>query len=238
MELGQRIQRHKVAHLPAEERAVEAQVARGEVQPADDAARVSVGRGVQGAPPRLAQLVGGRQIDHQAQPLQLARLLRTDANCLILDEPTNDLDVTTLGVLEDLLLDGDEKQRVLAFTQVEVVAPTTDGPQPESPDGRRDGTPIIEWTFKATRCALDGGHHMNAWFDAIHDGGPRGGDIRKQISVICLKRDGAEARRFNLFECIPSRYTPPQVRAAGANEENEEACETIELTVGYVELGP
>jgi ATP-binding cassette subfamily F protein uup len=37
--------------------------------------------------------------------LQLARLLRDEANCLILDEPTNDLDVTTLGVLEDLLSD-------------------------------------------------------------------------------------------------------------------------------------
>ena len=35
--------------------------------------------------------------------VQLAKLLRAGANFLILDEPTNDLDVLTLGVLEDAL---------------------------------------------------------------------------------------------------------------------------------------
>ena len=35
--------------------------------------------------------------------LALAKILRGESNLLILDEPTNDLDVTTLGVLEDLL---------------------------------------------------------------------------------------------------------------------------------------
>jgi ABC transport system ATP-binding/permease protein len=37
--------------------------------------------------------------------LALARLLLTTANVLVLDEPTNDLDVMTLGALEELLLE-------------------------------------------------------------------------------------------------------------------------------------
>ena len=37
--------------------------------------------------------------------VQLARLLRHGGNLLILDEPTNDLDLMTLGVLEDALVD-------------------------------------------------------------------------------------------------------------------------------------
>jgi ATP-binding cassette subfamily F protein uup len=37
--------------------------------------------------------------------LLLARLFTQPANLLILDEPTNDLDIETLEVLEDLLLD-------------------------------------------------------------------------------------------------------------------------------------
>jgi len=37
--------------------------------------------------------------------VQLAKLLRAGGNFLILDEPTNDLDVLTLGVLEEALAD-------------------------------------------------------------------------------------------------------------------------------------
>ena len=34
----------------------------------------------------------------------------------------------------------------------------------------------------------------------------RGKNIRKQISVIALKRDGAESRRYDFFECWPTTY--------------------------------
>src|SRR5207302_5937243 len=37
--------------------------------------------------------------------VQLARLLRQGGNLIVLDEPTNDLDLTTLGVLEEALVD-------------------------------------------------------------------------------------------------------------------------------------
>ncbi|MFZ9888687.1 MAG: ABC-F family ATP-binding cassette domain-containing protein [Myxococcota bacterium] len=49
---------------------------------------------------QVATLSGGEQ-----NRLLLAKLFQQGANCLVLDEPTNDLDVSTLGLLEDALLD-------------------------------------------------------------------------------------------------------------------------------------
>lgn len=83
------------------------------------------------AGPRSHVSLGGRSVDAHAylerflftgaqlrQPVRglsggerarvaLAKLLSRGANLLVLDEPTNDLDVTTLGALEELLLDFD-----------------------------------------------------------------------------------------------------------------------------------
>jgi ATP-binding cassette subfamily F protein uup len=47
----------------------------------------------------IAKLSGGER-----NRVQLARLLRRGGNLLVLDEPTNDLDLPTLGALEDALL--------------------------------------------------------------------------------------------------------------------------------------
>jgi len=52
----------------------------------------------------VRQKVGGLSGGERAR-LSLARLLLTTANVLVLDEPTNDLDVMTLGALEGLLLE-------------------------------------------------------------------------------------------------------------------------------------
>ena len=49
---------------------------------------------------KIGQLSGGER-----NRVQLARLLRRGGNLLILDEPTNDLDLPTLGALEEGLLD-------------------------------------------------------------------------------------------------------------------------------------
>ena len=49
---------------------------------------------------RIGKLSGGER-----NRVQLARLLRRGGNLLVLDEPTNDLDLLTLGVLEDALVD-------------------------------------------------------------------------------------------------------------------------------------
>ena len=49
---------------------------------------------------KVRQLSGGER-----NRLLLARLFLESANVLVLDEPTNDLDIVTLNVLEDMLLD-------------------------------------------------------------------------------------------------------------------------------------
>ncbi len=53
---------------------------------------------------RQRQPVGGLSGGERAR-VALARMLRQPANLVLLDEPTNDLDVATLGALEDLLTD-------------------------------------------------------------------------------------------------------------------------------------
>jgi ATP-binding cassette subfamily F protein uup len=53
-------------------------------------------------PEQMAQPVGSLSGGEQSR-LLLARLMLTPANVLVLDEPTNDLDLPTLGVLEEAL---------------------------------------------------------------------------------------------------------------------------------------
>jgi phage tail-like protein len=59
----------------------------------------------------------------------------------------------------------------------------------------------------------------------------RGQNIRKSISVICLKRDGSEARRFNCLECYPTRWD-----AGDYSPSSNVACESVTCKMGRVEL--
>ena len=59
----------------------------------------------------------------------------------------------------------------------------------------------------------------------------RGQNIRKSISVICLKRDGTEARRFNCLETYPTRWD-----SGDYSPSSNVACETIVCKMGRVEL--
>lgn len=60
----------------------------------------------------------------------------------------------------------------------------------------------------------------------------QGKNIRKSISVILHKRDGSEARRFNILEAFPVRWDPGDYSPS-----SNVACETIVAKMGYVELG-
>jgi phage tail-like protein len=59
-----------------------------------------------------------------------------------------------------------------------------------------------------------------------------GKNIRKSISIICLKRDGTEARRFNALECFPTRWD-----AGDYSPSSTVSCETVVAKMGRVELG-
>jgi phage tail-like protein len=59
----------------------------------------------------------------------------------------------------------------------------------------------------------------------------QGKNIRKNISVISLKRDGTEARRWNLFETFPVRWD-----AGEYSPSSNVAVETIVAKIGRVEL--
>ena len=53
----------------------------------------------------------------------------------------------------------------------------------------------------ASRVGKDSKELYQWWLDCS-----RGSNVRKNISVICLKRDGSEARRFNALECFPTKW--------------------------------
>ena len=54
-------------------------------------------------PPEMQYNVVGKLSGGERRRLQLLRMLMTNPNFIILDEPTNDLDIMTLNVLEDYL---------------------------------------------------------------------------------------------------------------------------------------
>jgi phage tail-like protein len=60
----------------------------------------------------------------------------------------------------------------------------------------------------------------------------RGSNIRKNISVIHLKRDQTEARRFNLIECFPTKWD-----GGDYSPSSNVACEGVTCKIGKVELG-
>ncbi len=68
---------------------------------------------------------------------------------------------------------------------------------------------------------------LKAWFDEA----ARGADIRKQISVIVLKRDGSESRRWNAHDCFPTSWDPGEYSPS-----SNVAVETITCKMSRVEL--
>ena len=56
-------------------------------------------------PPERAAVAGQRALRRRAQPPAAGAPVHPAANLLVMDEPTNDLDVETLELLEELLMD-------------------------------------------------------------------------------------------------------------------------------------
>jgi hypothetical protein len=76
-------------------------------------------------------------------------------------------------------------------------------------------------------CTLGGSKELQAWFsDAA-----KGKNIRKNITVTLLKRDGSEGRRYNLFECFPVRWD-----AGDYSPSSTVKVETIVVKIGRVEF--
>ena len=57
-----------------------------------------------GVPPTVVDSKVGQLSGGERNRVQLAKLLRRGGNVLVLDEPTNDLDLVTLGALEHALI--------------------------------------------------------------------------------------------------------------------------------------
>jgi phage tail-like protein len=59
----------------------------------------------------------------------------------------------------------------------------------------------------------------------------QGKGIRKSISVIAKKRDGTEARRWNIFDAFPTRWDPGEYSPS-----SNVACETVVCKMQRLEL--
>ena len=59
---------------------------------------------------------------------------------------------------------------------------------------------------------------LRGWIDDTSEGQ----NIRKNISVIIQKKDGSEAKRFNLVDCFPTSFSFPELSASGTGNLYEE----------------
>jgi phage tail-like protein len=78
-----------------------------------------------------------------------------------------------------------------------------------------------------SRVGKDSKEFFTWWSDCS-----QGKNIRKQISVIAKKRDGSEARRWNVFDAFPTRWDPGDYSPS-----SNVACETVVAKMQRVELG-
>lgn len=91
-------------------------------------------------------------------------------------------------------------------------------------DYRVYGPAATHWGNITIASRTDGGSRelQQWWNDAA-----QGKNIRKSISVILLRRDGSEARTYNLMECFPTAYTP-------FSFDGSTAVETMVLSCGRI----
>lgn len=68
---------------------------------------------------------------------------------------------------------------------------------------------------------------IQTWFQEA----ARGGSIRKNITVKCLKRDGSEAKKYNYLDCFPTKWS-----ASEASKGEPGPVRTITCSIGRIEL--
>jgi len=91
------------------------------------------------------------------------------------------------------------------------------------------GPGAAHWGSARLSAALGGADSRELyqwWLDCS-----QGKNIRKSISVIALKRDGSEARRYNLLDCFPTRWDPGEYSPSLKTQ-----TETLTVSVGRIEL--
>jgi hypothetical protein len=91
--------------------------------------------------------------------------------------------------------------------------------------GEVRGAPI-EATLK-TAGSPEGTKELQSWFEEC----AKGKNIRKSISVICLRRDGSPARTYNLFDCFPTQWSSVNFDTSSTVQ-----TETLTVKIGRIEF--
>ena len=148
---------------------------------------------------RVGELSGGER-----RRLQLVRLLMDEPNVLLLDEPSNDLDIETLTALEDLL-DGFAGTVVLVSHDRYVLERVCDRVVGLLGDGRLRDLPGGVEEYLALRAAQDGTPAAVAVPEAPTAPGPSAGDVRaarKELARIQRRLDRIGTEEVRLHDAL------------------------------------
>jgi hypothetical protein len=95
-----------------------------------------------------------------------------------------------------------------------------------APDGARPSSVVFEIQFNPESLPA-----VQTWVQETY----AGADVRKTISVVLLKRDGSEARRFNLLDCYPTRFAVSPLGGTSADT-GTVVHWTLEVRVNRIEM--
>jgi len=172
----------------------------------------------------IAKLSGGEK-----KRLQLARLLSRPANLLVLDEPTNDLDLETLELLEELLLEFHGTLLVVSHDRAfldNVVTSTLvaegDGRWGEYVGGYADWMRQVRASAAPTVTGAKAARGTAKPAPATPADGPRRATFkeRKELGDLPAKIEALEAEKDTLFERMGAAdfYRAPAEEIARARE--------------------
>ncbi len=181
--------------------------------------------------------------------LSLARMLRGEANVLILDEPTNDLDLATLAVLEDLLMNFEGSVIVITHDRAfldrvatHVLAFEGDGKVTRYAGGYEDyraQRALIEQRAKEQRAEEQAKAKLAA---AIESKKPKKTALswgeQKELEGLPLQIENGEKRLADATAALedPALYTKGASVLTAAQRELKEAQDSVEKWMARWEL--